>query len=290
MQKKKHTISLDIGTASVGWAVLEDFSLARAKRKITTIDGTNTTTKRLKTNLWGVRLFDTAATAEERRVKRGQRRRVLRRTQRLRLLRSEFFKDPISAFDPQFFNRLQESFLQTQNTAGHYVAKHEYPLFNNIPGAGETYTNEKDYYKQYPTIYHLRHRLISDPSQADLRLVYLAIHHILKYRGHFVNQGQTFDMGNIHVADSLKELLDAMGVSTTEEDLQAADTVLMDRTASKSKKAEGLEALYGKPFRPLFNAIVGNGIDIGKIFNKPDDYNPKENTDIPKPGDFKYSL
>ena len=48
--------------------------------------------------------------------------------------------------------------------------------------------NDKDYYRQFPTIYHLRAALIKGKKEYDVRLVYLAIHHILKNR-HFLYEG-----------------------------------------------------------------------------------------------------
>ena len=67
MEQKPYFLGLDIGTDSVGWAV------------------TNTEYRIRKENgkaLWGVRLFDSAETAEERRNSRVSRRRIERRRQR----------------------------------------------------------------------------------------------------------------------------------------------------------------------------------------------------------------
>ncbi|MDR0199747.1 MAG: hypothetical protein LBI43_04125 [Streptococcaceae bacterium] len=80
-ESKNYTIGLDIGTNSVGWAVIQDdFSLAQGKKKIIDIAPDGTTTKRSsRTNLWGVRLFDEGQVAADRRLKRGMRRRIARR-------------------------------------------------------------------------------------------------------------------------------------------------------------------------------------------------------------------
>ena len=294
MSSKKYTISLDIGTASVGWAVLNNYTLSQGRRKVTHIspdDNSSTKTKRIKTNLWGVRLFDGANTAEVRRQKRGQRRRILRRTKRLQYLQNIFAQD-ITSCDPNFFNRLGESFLQDSivSTKERSVPKHAYPLFNQIPGCGETYVCERAYYDQYPTIYHLRNRLIEDSSQADIRLVYLAIAHIIKYRGHFINQGQDFNPQNVCPSTSLHILLEELGVANTQEQLNQADEILKNQNFSKTKKEEGLTDIFGKELKPLFTAITGNSIDLAKIFGKPDEYNNKENSEIPKPSEFKYSM
>lgn len=60
---KKYTISLDIGTNSVGWAVIDDkLKLAQGKKKIYK----NEKTYKTRVNLWGVRLFDEGETASDR--------------------------------------------------------------------------------------------------------------------------------------------------------------------------------------------------------------------------------
>ena len=63
--QKKYNIGLDIGTTSVGWAVVE----ADTQKIIRKGKGKN------RKALWGVRLFDAADTAEERRNFRSSRRR-----------------------------------------------------------------------------------------------------------------------------------------------------------------------------------------------------------------------
>ena len=71
--KKDYSIGLDIGTSSVGWAVVEtnNQKIIRKGNKA----------------LWGVRLFDEASTAEDRRNKRSTRRRYDRRRERIKFKR-----------------------------------------------------------------------------------------------------------------------------------------------------------------------------------------------------------
>ena len=90
---KNYNIGLDIGTSSVGWAVVED--------------ETNKVMKKGGKALWGVRLFDEARTAEDRRISRGTRRRYDRRRERIKLLRDEFTEE-INKVDPNFFQKLDE--------------------------------------------------------------------------------------------------------------------------------------------------------------------------------------
>ena len=102
MEKREYFLGLDIGTDSVGWAV------------------TDSSYRVIKQNgkaLWGVRLFDSADTAAERRGYRVARRRIERRRQRLQWLQ-EVFSEEIAKVDPAFFQRLWESkFLEEDKQA-----------------------------------------------------------------------------------------------------------------------------------------------------------------------------
>ena len=95
----KYRIGLDIGTGSVGWAVTDtDNNLLTFRGK----------------NMWGVRLFDSAETAKTRRVFRNVRRRLARRRQRIDLLQ-ELLSDMVAQRDPQFFRRMDQTFLQGED-------------------------------------------------------------------------------------------------------------------------------------------------------------------------------
>lgn len=48
---------------------------------------------------------------------------------------------------------------------------------------------DKDYHKQFPSIYHLRKWLMNTEETPDIRLLYLALHHMMKHRGHFLFSG-----------------------------------------------------------------------------------------------------
>ncbi len=85
---KNYNIGLDIGTTSVGWAVVET-------------DNQKVMRKGNKA-LWGVRLFEPAETAEKRRMQRSTRRRYDRRRERIKLLQEEFSEE-INKVDKKFF-------------------------------------------------------------------------------------------------------------------------------------------------------------------------------------------
>ena len=88
MENEGYFLGLDIGTHSVGWAVSgPDYRLKKRNGKA----------------LWGVRVFDGAQTAGERRGLRTARRRNQRRRQRLDWLQELFAKE-IGKVDPGFFS------------------------------------------------------------------------------------------------------------------------------------------------------------------------------------------
>lgn len=167
-QKDGYYVGLDIGTGSCGWAVTD------LKYQVL---------KKSKKRLWGVRLFPTADTAAERRTFRCTRRRLQRRNWRLNLLKG-LFEAEINKVDPAFFMRMKESMLQDDDRT---------TTARNALFADENY-KDKNYAEEYPTIYHLRLNLM-EKAPKDIRLLYLAIHHILKHRGHFLFEN--FNVDNI---------------------------------------------------------------------------------------------
>lgn len=95
--------------------------------------------------LWGVRLFDSAEPAQERRMYRTGRRLNERRRRRLKWLQ-EIFSDEIGKVDPAFFQRLKESRFLEVDKEGTFERK-RYCLF------GDPAYTDKQYHQQYPTIY-----------------------------------------------------------------------------------------------------------------------------------------
>ncbi|MCI9518834.1 MAG: type II CRISPR RNA-guided endonuclease Cas9 [Clostridia bacterium] len=201
----KYYVGIDIGTDSVGIACTdEEYRLLRAKGKV----------------LWAVRLFDEANTAEERRMKRTARRRLMRRAQRIDLLQ-ELFEPFVT--DKLFFARLNNSGFLFEDKDENLQSP--YALF-----ADEGYT-DKEFYKTYPTIFHLRKALTEGKQKFDLRLYYLAIHHIVKYRGHFLFEGQ--EMSEIR---DIKRLFDRLNETASDIFNEGAPEFSSDR-AEEFKKA-----------------------------------------------------
>ena len=106
-------LGLDLGSNSVGWAVTdEEYNIVRRKGKA----------------LWGIRLFEQADTAAERRIKRALRRRLERRKQRIDILQ-ELFAEEMAKVDSTFYIRLNESRLHAEDKSEN--AGEKFLLFND---------------------------------------------------------------------------------------------------------------------------------------------------------------
>lgn len=244
MRKKdigEYCIGLDIGTNSVGWAVIdEDYKLLRLCGK----DG------------WGALLMDNAETAAGRRLARSARRRSERRKERIRLLR-ELFAPLIAPVDEKFFVRLDESSLHTG--AGEFFRENRYNIFD-----GE-YT-DKDYFrgKDTRTVYHLRKMLTETDKPADIRLVYLAVHHIVKYRGHFLLDGKAVDVSGNMLSGALDELFELLEGDIYGRDLRYSSlkeqlvAVLQDKRLSRAAKRERAADMFASVgFKKYIKAAAG---------------------------------
>ena len=88
--QNEYSIGLDIGTSSVGWAVINPNTYEIIKKNTLRSDYnliTGEETKKIQRKaLWGVRLFEEANTAASRRIARSTRRRYDRRRKRIKLL------------------------------------------------------------------------------------------------------------------------------------------------------------------------------------------------------------
>ncbi|MBZ2087349.1 type II CRISPR RNA-guided endonuclease Cas9 [Streptococcus oralis] len=258
MTKKPYSIGLDIGTNSVGWAVItDDYKVPSKKMKVLG----NTDKHFIKKNLIGALLFDEGTTAEARRLKRTARRRYTRRKNRLRYLQ-EIFAEEMSKVDSSFFHRLDDSFLIPEDKRGS-----KYPIF-------ATLAEEKEYHKQFPTIYHLRKHLADSKEKADLRLIYLALAHMIKYRGHFLYE-EAFDIKNNDTQKIFNEFTSIYdntfeGSSLSEQSVQV-EAIFTDKISKSAKRERVLKLFPDEKSTGLFSEflklIVGNQADFKKHFN-----------------------
>lgn len=242
---KPYSIGLDIGTNSVGWAVVtDDYKVPAKKMKVLG----NTDKQSIKKNLLGALLFDSGETAEATRLKRTARRRYTRRRNRLRYLQ-EIFAEEMMQVDESFFQRLDDSFLVDEDKRGE-----RHPIFGNIAA-------EVKYHDDFPTIYHLRKHLADTPQKADLRLVYLALAHMIKFRGHFLIEGQ-LKAENTNVQTLFKDFVEVYD-RTVEESHLSEMTVdalsILTEKVSKSRRLENLVECYPTEKK---NTLFGNLIAL----------------------------
>jgi len=245
---KEYYVGLDIGTASVGWAVVDkEMHLLKNSEK----------------HLWGSRVFEQAQTAQNRRMARGIRRRLSRRFLRLKELQKLMM--PFVDND-DFFQRMNESFYMREDR----TQKNKFNLFCDID-----YT-DKDYNKEFPTIYHLRNVLMTENKKFKKELIYLALHHILKNRGNFLYENFQGDINTLNLADELDFAIQNTNSIYANEDenfkiafKQSNDEVckiLLDTRLSNAEKIKAIAIKENVLSVFVSNMLVGFQVDLYKIF------------------------
>lgn len=248
--RKDYYCGIDIGTDSVGWAVTdEEYRLLKARGQ----------------DLWGSFLFDEAQGAAERRGWRTARRRTARRRRRILLLQS-LFAEEMAKVDPLFFLRLNNSSLFLQDKDGKLRTADA--LF-----ADDAF-HDKDYFAAYPTVYHLRASLLEGEVK-DIRLLYLALHHIIKNRGHFLFESQSFDVGDTEAVfqkfyDINAFLSDREMPVLSLEGLPEALEILKDHRLSKRDRQRRLAEVFHvkkeKSLLELLRVLTGGNGKLKELY------------------------
>lgn len=243
----KYYLGLDIGTDSVGWAVTNDkYEILDFKNKA----------------MWGIHLFESGKTAETRRLLRCSRRRLQRRSQRIAIL-NELLDSEICQVDPLFYSRLRDSKYLVEDK------EHKQPnSFFNDPNF-----KDRDLHKKFPTIFHLRSYLMTAKEKPDIRLVYLAIHHIIKYRGHFlfenISDGEIPEFSEVF-EEFLKNLSIEYGVdfelSSEYSDIEAL--LMNNKIGAREKKKELYRLLSADDDvkKSFMDLLLGSPIKTDKLF------------------------
>ena len=220
---KEYYVGLDMGTNSVGWAVTDaQYNLIRKKGK----------------DFWGVREFDRTEGAVSRRTNRISRRRRRREQVRIGYLKS-YFEDEIRKVDPNFFVRLENSKYFVEDKDDEVKSKNA--IFDD-----DNFT-DKEYFKEYPTIFHLRKELIDSTEPHDIRLVYLAILNLFKRRGHFLEAGLSEDgFADKAVYESfVVDAAELAGLTFKDGVYDDLIEVLANRRISRSEKHDKIMDIYG---------------------------------------------
>lgn len=268
--QKKYFLGLDIGTESCGWAVTDlNYNLLKAKGE----------------HLWGVRLFDEAQDATERRGKRASRRRLVRRKLKLMWLR-EIFEKEIEKIDPPFLNRMKYSSLWEEDKQKMDIALSSKDSLFADSGNEENYS-DVDYYNDYQNIYELRQELLERPAK-DIRLLYLALHNIIKRRGHFLLEGEMNEEGKgqgvltliNNLIEYLNEIPDEMFAKDKDyfknihpiTEGQEENIVKLIRakdkniTFKKQTLASYLNIVKNDAWKSISDALINGKFNVSKIF------------------------
>lgn len=255
MEENRYYLGLDMGSSSVGWAVTDqNYCILRKKGK----------------DLWGIREFDPAESAAERRTNRINRRRRQRQMARIGLLK-DYFADEIEKVDRDFFTRLDNSKYFMEDKDDRLQSSNG--IFN------DEYFKDADYYKLYPTIFHLRKALldIDGTGQAfDVRLVYLALLNMFKHRGHFLlNTTTDEESDNEQMRTIYERLIEQMNeeyeISLACVSLKQIVSVIGDNGIGRKQKHEQLCELYGvskkqKAANEFLKCMSGLSINANVIF------------------------
>lgn len=272
MEKQEYYLGLDMGTSSVGWAVTNTkYELLRKKGK----------------DMWGIREFDEAKSAAERRTHRINRRRRQRQLVRLGLLKS-YFCEEIAKIDPNFFIRLENSkyFLEDKDER----VRTKNGVFND-----DNY-KDVDYYREYPTIFHLRQALLdidNTGEKFDVRLVYLALANMFKHRGHFLLNAEGDALNTEQVDLVYQEILDRLEndyeIIIEHKPIQQVTDILGSTDIGRKKKHEELQKLFevakkDKGANELLKCLCGLSVNAKLIF----DENAEEKVTL-RINDFSYT-
>ena len=227
MEENKYYLGLDMGTSSVGWAVTDaQYRILRKKGK----------------DMWGVREFEQAESAAERRSHRIARRRRQRQVARIGLLK-DYFADEIEKVDKNFYVRLENSkyFMEDKDER---LQSHN-GIFDD-----DTFRDE-DYYKRYPTIFHLRAALLdmNNTGQTfDVRLVYLALLNMFKHRGHFLLNTESSESGaaqiEVQYEDLIRQMNENYGVELAAVPVKSVIAIIGDKEIGRKLKHEKLLELF----------------------------------------------
>lgn len=248
MNCSNYYLGLDIGTDSVGWAVTDmNYNILRKKGK----------------SLWGIRLFDEAQTAAERRTFRTARRRNDRKKQRLEILQ-ELLEKEINLVDNKFIQRLKDSAFWAEDKTENQI----YSLFNDAN------FNDVDYNEKYPTIYHLKKALLTEHKKFDIRLIYLALHHSMKNRGHFLFNGNIEKVTSFSNTYSVFEecLKEDLELNWECESVAKFEELLKNKSFNKTKKCSELSEICNikkddAQKKEILKLIVGLSANLNVIFN-----------------------
>ena len=125
--------------------------------------------------------------------------------------------------------------------------------------------------------------MLETKEKADTRFIYLALHHMMKYRGHFLYEGQTFEAID-NIKDTFIELEQLINVYVKEKEeteynnknnnqYEAIKNCLADNKVKNKDKKENITDIFikvgydNKYSKELAAAVLGYEFNVGIIVN-----------------------
>lgn len=234
-------IGLKVDTTHVGWCVTDGMDIVKKKKQ-----------------LIGVSLFNEATTNEDRRGFRSGRRMNERKHERITFL-TEVMEEELNKKDAEFISRLKESGLMEEDRT---VAGN---IFRDK-------REEQEYYKKYPTIYHLRSHMLHEGDD-DIRLLYMSLLHMFKHRGNFLLKDVNAKNA-VSFEKTYKELRvavnDLLTLPKDSEMIGELEKIIRSKENNRVKLEQIMELLgftkKDKVYTTLFQLVLGMKGDLKNLF------------------------
>lgn len=132
---------------------------------------------------------------------------------------------------------------------------------------------DKDFYQQYPTMYHLRYALATQAGPFDVRLLYLAVQHIAKHRGHFLfdnlDASKVNDF-NAVFSEVENYVRDEMGIEDWScQNIDELAKVLCDVNLGRTTKQKAMQSLLPaqtKQQKAIIQLFSGGKAKLAELF------------------------
>ena len=253
-KKVDYYIGLDMGTGALGCAVTDtQYRLIKVKGK----------------DFWFVREYETAQPQLKRRNHRISKRKLQRHQVRIGLIRS-YFADDVLKHDPLFYIR--------QDNSKYYFEDKDSRLITKDSLFADSDYRDKDYHKEYPTIFHLRQAFLRNEDISEerySRLLYLVIVNMFEHRGHFLLNTESDDISPDMVKDAGENFINYIYNSLEDmPDVISYKEVINDLTKkgiSRSSKKDKIIGLLGiektnKEQVELVKCLCGMDADASVMF------------------------
>lgn len=272
-----YAIALDLGTASVGWCALliSNYELLNVNGK----------------DAIGIRLFAPGKQAKKCREHRSSRRLNKRKKRRISLT-DEIFKEKLEEKDKNFLKKNKFSWVNKKHNEWVKNQSDDRKKEINPDFIGGIHKGRIEDGMHYKSHFHLRKALIESEKKEDIRDIYLAVKHIMKHRGHFLNDLSVSSNTESDPIYRKKTIISDLAnifenffrfkETNTKELADQLTTCFIDHNCSKStRKSSALEivkkSVHDKQnlmiVEEIINASIGYAINLEKLFDiKKDDY------------------